>query len=154
ITSGYLPLGAVAVSDRVAETMIERAGEFFHGYTYSGHPLSAAAGLATLDVYQDDGLFQRADELAPYWADAVHALKGTRHVIDLRNLGLIAGIELEPRPGKPGARGFEAFRRCYEQGVLIRVTADIIALSPPLIIEKPEIDRIFETIKGVLDALD
>jgi beta-alanine--pyruvate transaminase len=160
LTNGAVPMGAVickkGIYDAFMEAMDESGGtiEFFHGYTYSGHPLAAAAGLATLDIYQEEGLFQRAQDLAPYWEDAVHGLKGTRHVIDLRNLGLIAGIELEPRPGKPGARGFEAFRRCYDEGVMIRVTGDIIALSPPLIIEKPEIDRIFETIKGVLDSLD
>jgi beta-alanine--pyruvate transaminase len=153
-------MGAVickkGIYDAFMQAMDDAGGtiELFHGYTYSGHPLAAAAGLATLDVYQEEGLFERASELAPYWEDAVHGLKGVRHVIDLRNLGLIAGIELEPRPGKPGARGFEAFRNCYDEGVMIRVTGDIIALSPPLIIEKPEIDRIFETIKNVLDRLD
>jgi beta-alanine--pyruvate transaminase len=128
--------------------------ELFHGYTYSGHPIAAAAGLATLEVYQEEGLFARAGELAPYWEDAVHALKGTRHVIDLRNLGLIAAVELEPRPGKPGLRAFDAFTRCFEKGLMIRITGDIIALSPPLIVEKSQIDQIFETLQEVLNELE
>jgi beta-alanine--pyruvate transaminase len=124
--------------------------ELFHGYTYSGHPVAAAAALATLDVYKEEGLFERAADLAPYWQDAVHALKGAPHVIDLRNIGLVAGIELEPRPGKPGARAFEAFVQAFEKGVLIRVTGDIIALSPPLIVEKPQIDQMMDTVRAVL----
>ena len=107
-----------------------------------------------MDVYAEEGLFQRCAELSPYWEDQLHALKGTRHVIDLRNIGLIAGIELEPRPGAVGARAYEAFRRCFEQGLLIRVTADIIALSPPLIVDKPQIDRMFETLRSVLQSID
>ena len=132
----------------------EGAIELFHGYTYSGHPVACAAALATLDTYQEEGLFQRAAELAPYWEDAVHSLKDARHVIDLRNLGLIAGIELEPLPGKPTKRAFEAFLKCFEDGVMIRTTGDIIALSPPLIIEKAEIDRIFTTIREVLATIE
>src|SRR5690606_32658525 len=119
-----------------------------------GHPVAAAAGLATLALYQEEQLFQRAADLSSYWEDATHALKGTRHVIDLRNLGLIAGIELDSRPGKVGQRGHEAFRKAYDAGALIRVTGDIIALSPPLIIEKDEIDRLFETVRSVLQSLD
>ena len=128
--------------------------ELFHGYTYSAHPVATAAALATLEVYKEDGLFQRAAELAPYWEEAVHSLKGVRHVIDLRNIGLIGAIELEPRPGEPTKRAYEAFRRCFEEGVMIRTTGDIIALSPPLVIEKAQIDQIFGTIKQVLESIE
>lgn len=160
LTNGVVPMGAVISRKGIYDTFNTWADEtgqtieLFHGYTYSGHPLAAAAGLATLEVYKEDGLFERAAELSPYWEDAVHALKGARHVIDLRNLGLIAGIELESRPGAPGKRAYEAFRRCYDKGLLIRVTGDIIALSPPLIIEKAEIDQIFQTLRDVLETLD
>ena len=116
--------------------------------------LAAAAGIATLDVYREEGLFERAAALAPYWEDALWSLKGGHHVIDLRNLGIVAGIELEPRPGAPTARATEAFQKCFDEGVLIRVTADTIALSPPLIVEKSQIDRIFDTIGGVLKTVD
>jgi beta-alanine--pyruvate transaminase len=124
--------------------------ELFHGYTYSGHPVACAAGIGTLDTYEEEGLLTRAASLDKYWEDAAHALKGTRHVIDIRNCGLIAGIELEPRPGAPGARGYEAFVKAFEDGMLIRVTGDTIALSPPLIIEKPQIDRLFDTVRSVI----
>ena len=160
LTNGAVPMGAVICRKGIYDAFIEATDatggtiEFFHGYTYSGHPLACAAGLATLDVYQSEGLFERARELSPYWEDAVHSLKGTRNVVDLRNLGIIAGIELEPRPDKPGARGFDAFLQCYEEGVLIRVTGDIIALSPPLILDKSHIDEIFGTIEKVLQRID
>ena len=156
ITSGTVPMGAVFVTKDIYDAFMdapENAVELFHGYTYSGHPVACAAGLATLDVYAEEGLFQRADELSGYWEDAVHSLKGLPHIIDLRNLGLMAGIELEPRPDKPGARAFETFLKCYEDGVLIRTTADIIALSPPLIVEKAQIDQIFDTIGGALKQI-
>jgi adenosylmethionine-8-amino-7-oxononanoate aminotransferase len=107
----------------------ENAIELFHGYTYSAHPVACAAGLATQRIYRRDGLLTRASELADYWADGLHSLKGLPHVIDLRNLGLIGAIELQPIAGKPGARGFDMFLRAFEQGLLVRVTGDIIALS-------------------------
>jgi len=160
LTNGTVPMGAVIARKGIYDAFMAWADqtgnsiELFHGYTYSGHPLAAAAGLAALDIYAEEGLFERCAELSPYWEDQVHALKGTRHVIDLRNIGLIAGIELESRPGAVGARAYEAFRRCFDQGLLIRVPADIIALSPPLIVDKPQIDRMFETLRGVLQALD
>ena len=160
LTNGVIPMGGVITRKGIYDAFTAWADEtgstieLFHGYTYSGHPVAAAAGLATMEVYKEERLFERANDLAPYWEDAVHSLKDTRHVIDLRNLGLIAGIELEPRPGKPTERAYEAFRRCYDKGVLIRVTGDIIALSPPLIIDKPQIDQIFETIRDVLNELD
>jgi len=157
LTSGVVPMGAVICRKEIYDAFMdapENTIELFHGYTYSGHPLAAAAGLATLDTYQEEGLFERAAELSAYWEDAVHALKGMPHVIDLRNLGLIGAIELEPIEGKPTARAFDAFLQCYEQGLLIRTTADIIALSPPLIVEKSHIDRIFDTLSGVLKSLN
>lgn len=157
LTNGAVPMGCVFARKHIYDAFMtgpEGAIELFHGYTYSGHPLACAAGIASLDVYRDEGLFERCAEMAPYWEEAVHSLKGTRHVIDLRNMGLIAGIELEPREGKPTARAFEAFLKCYEKGVLIRTTGDIIALSPPLIIEKEHIDVIFSTIRDVLNDLD
>ncbi len=157
LTGGTIPMGGVVCTKDIYDAFMtgpDNMIELFHGYTYSGHPVAAAAGLAALDCYQEDGLFERANDLAGYWEDAVHSLKGCPHVIDLRNLGLIGAIELEPIPGKPTARAFDAFLKCYEKGVLIRTTGDIIALSPPLIIEKEHIDQIFDTIRSVLNELD
>ncbi len=118
----------------------ENAIELFHSYTYSGHPVACAA-LAVLDIYEEERLFEQADRLADYWENAVQSLKGVRHVIDVRNLGRVAGIELESIAGKPGKRAFDCFLQCYEKGLLIRTAGDIIALSPPLIIQKEHIDR-------------
>ena len=155
LTNGTVPMGATFVRDAIYDAFMQgpEGIELFHGYTYSGHPLACAAGIAALDVYQEEGLLTRAASLEKYWEDAVHALKGAPHVIDIRNLGLVAGVELEPRAGAPGKRAFEGFVKCFEAGVLIRYTGDILAFSPPLIIEKPQIDRIFETVRGVLAAL-
>lgn len=156
LTSGTIPMGAVVCSKGIYDAFMdapENTIELFHGFTYSGHPVAAAAGLATLDVYQEEGLFERANALAPYWEDALHSLKGCPHVIDLRNLGLIGAIELEPIEGKPTARVFEAFLKCYEKGLMIRTTGDIIALSPPLICEKEHVDQIFDTIRTVLHEI-
>ena len=153
ITNASVPMGAVFVRHDIYETVVsatEQGIEFFHGYTYSGHPLACAAGLATLDVYQEEGLFERARSLSGYWEDAVHSLKGLPHVIDLRNLGLLAGIELEPIPGRPAARAYDVFLRCYERGLLIRTTGDIAALSPPLIVGKQHIDQMFDTLGRAL----
>jgi beta-alanine--pyruvate transaminase len=157
LTNAAVPMGAVAAKREIYDAIVDHAApgiEFFHGYTYSGHPLASAAGLATLEVYAEEDLFNRARDLSPYWEEAMHALRGRRHVIDIRNLGLVAAIELEPRAGAPGARAMEAFHACFDQGVLIRVTGDVIALSPPLIIGKSQIDEIAERLAGVLDALD
>ena len=156
LTNGTVPMGAVFVRDAIFETFMQGSEgiELFHGYTYSGHPLACAAGIGTLDTYEEEGLLTRAAALEQYWADAAHALRGERHVLDIRNCGLIAGIELEPRPGAPGKRAYEVFVKCFESGVLIRVTGDIIALSPPLIIEKPQIERIFGTIRSMLATVD
>jgi beta-alanine--pyruvate transaminase len=156
ITNGTIPMGAVFVRKGIYDAFMqgpENAIELFHGYTYSGHPVACAAAMATLDIYEQEGLFQRAHDLSHYWEDAVHSLRGLPHVIDLRNLGLVAGIELEPIAGKPGARAFECFLRCYERGLLTRTTADIIALSPPLIIEKHHIDELFGILTEVLREL-
>lgn len=156
ITNGAVPMGAVFVREEIYDTfMASSAGvEFFHGYTYSGHPVACAAGLATLDIYQSEGLLQRVQSIQDTWAAAAHSLKGTRHVIDIRNLGLLAGIELEPIPHQPGKRGFQTFLKCYEQGVLVRAAGDTIALSPPLIIEPSQIEQLFETLQGVLNHLE
>ncbi|MEG4497663.1 aspartate aminotransferase family protein [Microcoleus sp. F10-C6] len=157
ITNGTVPMGAVFVKEGIYDAFMnapENAIELFHGYTYSGHPLACAAALATLDIYEEERLFERADKMAGYWEDAVHSLKGVRHVIDVRNLGLVAGIELESIAGKPGKRAFDCFIQCYEKGLLIRTTGDIIALSPPLIIEKEHIDRIVEILTGVLQEME
>ena len=144
LTNGTIPMGAVFVSRKIHDAMMTGpAGiEFFHGYTYSGHPVACAAGIATLDIYRAEGLLTRGASLAAYWQDAMHALRGKPHVIDIRTIGLVAGIELDPREGAPGARAFDVFKDCFEKGLLIRVTGDIIALSPPLIVEKAEIDTI------------
>ncbi len=152
-TNGAVPMGAVGVRRGVYDAVMESSPsgiELFHGYTYSGHPLASAAGLATLDVYKSEGLFERAASLAPYWEDAVHALRSAPGVIDVRNWGLVAGIELEPRSGAAGKLGYESFVRCFDRGILIRVTGDTIALSPPLIIEKAEIDELLGVLGEVL----
>ncbi len=157
LTNAAVPMGAVAVSRTIHDTVVEGGPdgiELFHGYTYSGHPLAAAAGIASLDLYRDEGLFERAADLSGYWEDAVHSLQGKRHVIDVRNLGLVAGIELEPRPGAPGKRAMELFHQCFDSGLLIRVTGDIIALSPPLILEKAHIDEMIGRIGELLGAVD
>ncbi len=149
ITNATVPLGAVCVRGEVYDAVVNAAPggiELFHGYTYSGHPLAAAAGLATLDVYRSEGLFDRAASLESYFGDAVHSLRGAPHIIDLRNIGIVGAVELEPRPGAPGARGFDTFLKCFEAGVMVRSTGDTIALSPPLIVERDEIDRMVEVV--------
>jgi beta-alanine--pyruvate transaminase len=153
VTSGTVPMGGVIVREGIYDTFMnapDGAIEFFHGYTYSGHPLAAAAAVAALKLYEDEGLLTRAGSLAEYWQSAVHSLQGLPNVIDVRNIGLIGAIELAPRPGKVGARAFDAFVRAFEAGILIRVTGDIIALSPPLIVEKAQIDQLIGTLDEVL----
>ncbi len=155
ITNATVPMGAVFVREGIYEAFMDAVAnpdaiKFFHGYTYSGHPLACAAGLATVDLYRDEGLFERAAGLRDYFEEAVHSLADAKHVIDVRNLGIMGGIDLEPIPGKPTARGFEAFVKAYESGLLVRTTGDTIALSPPLIVEKPQIDFIVETMQDVL----
>jgi beta-alanine--pyruvate transaminase len=156
VTSGTVPMGGVLVSSDIYKAFMSGpAGiEIFHGYTYSAHPLACAAGIATLDLYAAEGLFERAARMAPKLEDALHSLKGARHVIDIRNHGLVGAVELAPRPGAPGARAFEAYLKCYEKGVLVRQTADIIAIAPALIVEDAQIDQIVSTLREVLTALD
>ena len=156
LTNGAVPMGAVIVKREIHDAFMSgppAAIELFHGYTYSAHPIACAAGLATQKLYRD-GLFERARAMAPYWCDAVHSLKGRRNVVDLRAYGLVAGIELEPRPGSPGARGYDALVAAFNAGILIRTTGDTIAMSPPFIIERAEVDRIFETLATIIDRLD
>ena len=155
LSNGTVPMGAVFASKDIYDAFMDGpdgAIELFHGYTYSAHPLACAAALATLDIYRDEGLFERAAELAPYWEEAVHSLGDVSKVVDVRNIGLVAGIELVSRDGSPGARAYDIFTGCYENGVLIRTTADIVALSPPLIVSKPQIDEIVETLAGQIKA--
>ena len=153
LTNGTVPMGAVFASRTVHDALMtgpEGAIELFHGYTYSGHPVACAAGLATLDIYAREGLLTRGADLAEDWARAIHGLSGARNVIDIRTLGLVAGIELQPRPDAPGARAYEVFVDCFERGLLIRVTGDIIALSPPLIVERDQIDTMVSILGDAL----
>ncbi|MDX5594243.1 aspartate aminotransferase family protein [Pseudovibrio sp. SPO723] len=157
LTNGIVPMGAVLASDEIHDAFMngpEYMIELFHGYTYSGNPLASAAGLASLDVYKEQQLFERAHELAPYWQEALFSLKDHPFVIDIRCGGLIGAVELEPIAGEPTRRAFSAFLKAYEKGVLIRTTGDIIAMSPPLIIEKHEIDTLIGTLGDVLKSLD
>ncbi|HUL64603.1 MAG TPA: aspartate aminotransferase family protein [Burkholderiaceae bacterium] len=158
INNAAVPLGAVIARNEIHDTIVnaapEGAIEFLHGYTYSGHPLACAAAVATQKLFAEEKLFERARAMEPHFEAAVHSLRGARHVIDIRNIGLVGGIELEPRAGAPGRRALEAHIKCFEAGVLVRFTADIIALSPPLIIERAQIERIVETIRTVLKTLE
>jgi beta-alanine--pyruvate transaminase len=152
ITNGTVPMGCVGVRREIYDTVIAHAAkgiEFFHGYTYSAHPLACAAALATLDVYAQDDLFGRALAMEAGFEAAVHSLADAPHIIDIRNLGMVAGIELAPRENEPGARAKELFDACWNAGVLIRVTGDIVALSPPLIITHEQIDEIVHVIRRV-----
>ncbi|MBO1360352.1 aspartate aminotransferase family protein [Acetobacter sacchari] len=147
LTNGTVPMGAAILRDHVFEAFMqgpENGIDIPHGYTYSGHPLAVAACLATLDTYREENLFERAAEIAPYFEEAVHSLNGLPHVVDIRNIGLVAGVELEPRAGAPGTRAYDVFHRAFHEGLLLRYTGDIIALSPPLIITKSQIDETFE----------
>lgn len=157
LTNAAVPMGAVLVKQEIHDTFMQAAPEntieFFHGYTYSGHPLASAAAIATIDVYRSEQLFERAAAMAGYFEEAAHSLRGLPFVKDVRNLGLVCGIELEGIPGKPTARAFNVFLKCFEEkNVLIRTTGDIIALSPPLIIEKEQIDQLFGAIGSILKA--
>jgi beta-alanine--pyruvate transaminase len=156
LTNAAVPMGAVFTKKHIHDAFMDGpAGiELFHGYTYSGHPLACAAALATLEVFQDQNILAHAASMQDYWADAVHSLKGLPHVIDIRTIGLIAGIELSPIEGKPGARAFAAFKQAFADGILIRTTGDIIALSPPLVLEKSHIDELFGKLATVLKNLD
>ena len=153
ITNGSVPMGAVICRDTIHDVFMqgpEHLIEFFHGYTYSSHPLACAAGLATLDTYAEEGLLTRAAVMGQQFAEAVHSLRGEPNVVDVRNIGLVGGIELAPLPGEPAKRAFNVFLDCYEQGVLVRTTGDTVALSPPLIIEPGHIERIVETLRAAI----
>ncbi len=153
ITNGCVPMGAVAVKQGIHDVFMngpEHLIEFFHGYTYSSHPLACAAGLATLETYADEGLLTRGTQLQDGFAQAVHSLRDAPHVIDIRNIGLVGAIELAPRAGEPGKRGFEVFLDCFDKGLMIRTTGDTIALSPPLIVETSHIAQIIDTLRGAI----
>ncbi|TSE12551.1 aspartate aminotransferase family protein [Mesorhizobium intechi] len=157
VSNGVIPMGAVFVKKEIHDAFMtgpEHMIEFFHGYTYSGNPIACAAALGTLDTYKDEGLLTRGEELAPYWEDALHSLKGEPHVIDIRNIGLIGAIELAPIAGSPTKRAFSAFVKAFERGALIRTTGDIIALSPPLIITKGQINELIDHVREVLRSID
>jgi beta-alanine--pyruvate transaminase len=156
VTNGVIPMGAVFVTSEIHDAFMtgpEHMIEFFHGYTYSGNPIASAAAIATLDTYKEEGLLTRGAELAPYWEDALHSLKDAPNVIDIRNIGLVGAIELQPIAGEPTKRAFSAFVKAFEKGVLIRTTGDIIALSPPLIIERGQIDEIVDCVRTVLNEV-
>jgi beta-alanine--pyruvate transaminase len=153
LTNGAVPMGAVFVRKSIYDAFMqgpENAIELFHGYTYSAHPVACAAAIATQDIYEREGLLTRGATLSKQWEDAVHSLRDSPNVIDIRNIGLVAGIELQPRPGSPGARAYEVFIKAFEKGILIRVTGDIIALSPPLIVEPKHIDQLITTLREIL----
>jgi beta-alanine--pyruvate transaminase len=157
LTNGVVPMGAVFVKTDIYESFMtgpDHLIEFAHGYTYSGNPIATAAALGTLDTYEEEGLLTRASELEDFWADGLATLKGLPHVIDLRNLGLIGAVELEPIAGQPAKRGFSAFLQAFEEGLMIRTTGDIIALSPPLIITKGQIERLFDVLADVLKRVE
>jgi beta-alanine--pyruvate transaminase len=155
LTNAAVPMGAVAVRNGIHDAVVQGAPagiELFHGYTYSGHPLAAAAAIATLELHRAEDLPGRARAIEPAWQEAAHSLRGLPNVIDIRDIGLIAGIELAPRPGKPAQRALDVFRRCFDDGVLVRVTGDIVALSPPLIVERHHVDRLFGTLADAIRA--
>ncbi|MEP7069302.1 MAG: aspartate aminotransferase family protein [Usitatibacter sp.] len=157
VTSGTVPMGGVIASADIYQAFMSGppgAIELFHGYTYSAHPLACAAGIATLQLYTDEDLFARAARMAPRLESALHSLKGARHVIDIRNQGLVGAVELGSRAGAPGARGFAAYLGCYEKGVLIRSTGDVMAIAPALIVEDAHIDQIVGTLREVLTAIE
>lgn len=157
LTNGVVPMGTVFTLAHIHDAFMnapDNAIELFHGYTYSGHPTACAAGLAVLDIYKRESLLTRGADMAKFWEDSMHSLKGTKHVKDIRNVGIICGIELESREGAIGARGYEAFTKCFEAGTLIRVTGDIIALSPPLILEENHIEQLVNTIGDVLETVE
>ncbi len=153
LTNGCVPMGAVIARQGIHDTFMngpEHLIEFLHGYTYSGHPLACAAGLATLDTYEEEGLLTRAGEIGPYFAQALHSLRGLPNVIDIRNFGLVGGVELTPIAGQPTKRAFDIFLDCYDKGVMLRTTGDIVAFSPPLIVERQHIDQIVDTVRGAI----
>ncbi len=157
VTNGAVPMGGVIVSSTIHDAFMngpDHAVEFFHGYTYSAHPLACAAGLATLDVYAKENLFARAKKIEPVFEAAVHGLKGLPNVVDIRNVGLAAAIDLEPRAGAPGARGYESLKRgFFDEDIMIRVAGDTICLAPSLIVEESEIGRLVDGVRRVITAV-
>ncbi len=156
VSNGAVPLGGVLMKKEIYDAFMngpKEVIEFFHGYTYSGHPLATAAAIATMDVYEQESLFERSRELAPYFEEAVHSLKGLPHVVDIRNFGLMCGMDLAPVPDRPGARAYERFLKCYEKGVLVRSQGETIVLTPPLIAEKKHVDEIVGTLGDVLKSM-
>ena len=153
LTNGAVPMGAVLMKDEIHDTIMQGPPdviELFHGYTYSGHPLACAAGIATMEVYEEQKLFERAATLTPFFENAVHSLARHNIVRDIRNFGIVAAIDLIPREGEPTARAFEVYLKAFEKGVLIRTTGDIIALSPPLIVDEKQIETIIDTLDDIL----
>ncbi len=158
LTSAHVPMGAVIARDFIYDAMMDAAGgpgtehmiELFHGYTYSAHPLAAAAGLATLEAYKDEGVFEKVAENAQYFEDALHAQRDLPGVIDIRNIGYMGAIELEPLAGAPGKRVFELMVECYERGLMVRVSGDTIAFSPPLVSERSHLDEMIGTVADVI----
>ncbi|MFO1140946.1 MAG: aspartate aminotransferase family protein [Amaricoccus sp.] len=156
LTNGVIPMGAVLTTPAVHDAFMtgpEHLIELFHGYTYSANPVACAAGLATLETYAEEGLFERAAALAPAWEAALHSLRDCPHVVDIRNEGMVGAVELEPIAGQPTRRAFQAFLDAYESGILIRTTGDIIAMSPPLIISEAQIDELIGGLRKVLQKL-
>jgi beta-alanine--pyruvate transaminase len=156
LTNGTIPMGATLVRSHVYETVCNAGTggpELPHGYTYSGHPVACAAAIATMDIYRDEALFERSAELAPYWEAALHSLKGLPHVVDIRNCGLLAAVEFEAVAGKPGYYAQQVHLAAMERGVLVRSVGDCSVASPPLIIERAEIDRIWGTVGECLRAM-
>ena len=146
----------MCVAREIHDTVVSHAApgiEFFHGYTYSGHPLAAAAGLATLELYESEGLFARSAAMAPQLKQLMHTLRGHPHVVDVRNVGMVAAVELAPRDGEPGARAQAVFLECFRRGVLVRQTGDTVALAPPLIITSAQLDELVGTVRDVLDTI-
>ena len=153
LTNGAIPMGAVFVSDKIQDAFMHGPDgiiELFHGYTYSGHPVAAAAALATLDIYARDGLLTRIRDLEVYWQEGLHSLKGLPHVIDIRNTGMVGAVHLASRDGAPGKRGYDVFEGCFWSGLMVRNSGDIIAMAPPLIVEKSHIDQIINTLGDVI----
>ena len=157
ITNGSVPMGAVFARHMIYDTVVHGAPagiELFHGYTYSGHPLAAAAGLATLDLYREENLFEKTKELEEKWADAIMSLKGQPNVVDIRTLGLVAAIDLAPHADGVGKRAYEAMDKGFrDHGIMLRITADTIALTPPLIISDNEVDELLTKLKAVIKAV-
>jgi beta-alanine--pyruvate transaminase len=155
LTNGALPMGAVAVQGFVRDALMQgppAAIELFHGYTYSGHPAACAALLATMDIYEREGLSTRADEVGGYWQDSLHSLRQAPNVVDVRDIGLVGGVELAPLEGRPGARGYDVFTRAFASGLLVRASGDTVALSPPLIIAEGQIDELVEKLGDAISA--